>query len=34
LVVQNGIPTQFDMNEIRTKAAEAAEKLHKKLALR
>ena len=34
LVVQNGIPTQFDMNEIRSKAAEAAEKLHKKLALR
>jgi hypothetical protein len=34
LVVQNGIPTQFDMNEIRTKAAEAAAKLHKKLALR
>jgi cytosine/adenosine deaminase-related metal-dependent hydrolase len=34
LVVQNGIPTQFDMNEIRTKAAEAATKLHKKLALR
>ena len=34
LVVQNGIPTQFDMNEIRTKAAEAAAKLHKKRALR
>lgn len=34
LVVQSGIPTQFDLNEIRSKAAEAAEKLHKKLALR
>ena len=34
LVVENGKPTRFDMNEIRTKAAEAAIKLHKKLALR
>ena len=34
LVVKNGKPTRFDMNEIRTKAAEAAIKLHKKLALR
>jgi len=34
LVVQNGNPTKFDMNEIRSKAAEAATKLHKKLALR
>ena len=34
LVVENGKPTRFDMNEIRTKAAEAATKLHKKLALR
>ncbi len=34
LVVNNGTPTQFDMNEIRSKASEAATKLHKKLALR
>jgi hypothetical protein len=34
LVVHNGTPTQFDMTEIRTKASEAAAKLHKKLALR
>ena len=34
LVVENGMPTQFDMSEIRTKAAEAAANLHKKLALR
>jgi len=34
LVVENGSPTQFDMTEIRTKASEAAVKLHKKLALR
>ena len=34
LVVDNGIPTQFDMSEIRSKASEAATKLHKKLALR
>lgn len=34
LVVDNGRPTQFDLNEIRTKASEAAAKLHKKLALR
>ena len=33
LVVKNGSPTQFDMTEIRTKASEAAAKLHKKLAL-
>jgi hypothetical protein len=31
-VVQNGVPTQFDMTEIRTKAAEAAHTLHKKLS--
>ena len=30
-VVKNGIPTQFDMAEIRAKAAQAAKKLHKKL---
>jgi len=34
LVVDNGKPTQFDMNEIRNKAFEATTKLHKKLALR
>jgi len=34
LVVENGSPTQFDMTEIRTKASEAAVKLHKKLAMR
>ena len=34
LVVDNGTPTQFDMSEIRSKASEAATKLHKKLALR
>lgn len=34
LVVENGKPTQFDMDEIRTKASEAAATLHKKLALR
>lgn len=34
LVVNNGTPTQFDMNEIRSKASEATTKLHKKLALR
>ena len=34
LVVDNGKPTHFDMNEIRSKAFEAATKLHKKLALR
>ena len=34
LVVDNGKPTQFDMNEIRSKAFEATTKLHKKLALR
>jgi hypothetical protein len=32
--VENGKPTQFDMDEIRTKASEAAATLHKKLALR
>jgi hypothetical protein len=31
-VVQNGVPTEFDMTEIRTKAAEAAHTLHKKLS--
>ena len=31
-VVKNGIPTQFDMSEIRSKAAEAAKTLHKKLS--
>ena len=31
-VVKNGIPTQFDMTEIRTKAAESARTLHKKLS--
>lgn len=34
LVVDNGKPTQFDMNEIRSKAFEATTKLHKKFALR
>ena len=34
LVVDNGKPTHFDMNEIRSKAFEAATKLHNKLALR
>lgn len=34
LVVDNGKPTQFDMNEIRSKAFEATTKLHKKLAVR
>jgi hypothetical protein len=34
LVVENGKPTRFDMNEIRSKAFEATTKLHKKLALR
>ena len=34
LVVDNGKPTHFDMNEKRSKAFEAATKLHKKLALR
>ena len=34
LVVDNGKPTHFDMNEIRSKAFEATTKLHKKLALR
>jgi cytosine/adenosine deaminase-related metal-dependent hydrolase len=34
LVVDNGKPTQFDINEIRNKAFEATTKLHKKLALR
>ena len=34
LVVDNGKPTHFDMNEIRSRAFEAATKLHKKLALR
>ena len=34
LVVDTGKPTHFDMNEIRSKAFEAATKLHKKLALR
>lgn len=34
LVVKDGMPTQFDMTEIRTKSSEAAAKLHKKLALR
>ena len=34
LVVENGRPTRFDMNEIRSKAFEATTKLHKKLALR
>ena len=34
LLVSDGQPTQFDMSEIRTKAAEAAANLHKKLALR
>lgn len=34
LVVDNGTPTQFDISEIRSKASEAATKLHKKLALR
>lgn len=31
LVVDNGIPTRFDMSEIRAKAAEAAVRLHDKL---
>jgi hypothetical protein len=31
-VVKNGVPTQFDMSEIRAKAAEAATTLHKKLS--
>jgi len=31
-VVKNGVPTQFDMSEIRAKAAEAATNLHKKLS--
>lgn len=32
LLVENGIPTQFDMGEIRAKAAEAAIKLHERLS--
>ena len=32
LVVHNGLPTQFDMSEIRHKAAEASRTLHKKLS--
>lgn len=31
VVVENGRPTQFDMNEIRSKAAEAAARLHERL---
>ena len=31
-VITNGLPTQFDISEIRAKAAEAAIRLHKKLA--
>jgi cytosine/adenosine deaminase-related metal-dependent hydrolase len=31
-VITNGLPTQFDISEIRAKAAEAAVRLHKKLA--
>jgi hypothetical protein len=34
LVIDNGKPTHFDLNEIRSKALEATTKLHKKLALR
>jgi cytosine/adenosine deaminase-related metal-dependent hydrolase len=32
LVVENGVPTQFDMSEIRAKASEAAIRLHQKLS--
>ena len=32
LLVEDGMPTQFDLNEIRTKAAEAARTLHERLA--
>jgi cytosine/adenosine deaminase-related metal-dependent hydrolase len=32
LLVDDGRPTQFDMNEIRSKAAEAAKKLHERLS--
>lgn len=32
LLIDNGVPTQFDMNEIRAKAAEAATKLHERLS--
>lgn len=31
-VVENGVPTQFDLQEIRTKAAEASRKLHERLS--
>ncbi len=31
-VIANGVPTQFDISELRAKAAEAAVRLHKKLA--
>lgn len=31
-VVQNGVPVSFDIDEIRAKAAEQAERLHKRLA--
>lgn len=31
-VIHNGVPTQFDMGEVRAKAAEAAVRLHSKLA--
>jgi hypothetical protein len=32
VLVEDGVPTQFDLNEIRTKAAEAARTLHERLA--
>lgn len=32
LLVENGVPMKFDMNEIRAKAAEAATKLHERLS--
>ena len=32
VLVEDGVPTQFDFNEIRTKAAEAARTLHERLA--
>jgi hypothetical protein len=31
LVVSNGVPLKFDISEIRTKAAEAARRLHERL---
>ena len=31
-LVDNGVPTMFDMNEIRSKAAEAAKRLHERLS--